>query len=58
MTSLRKVFGDRVRNLRLVKGMTQEELAEKAGLHPTYIGIIERGEQSATLDTVEKLAKA
>jgi len=58
MRRLRKVFGERIRNLRLARGLTQEELAEKAGLHPTYIGIIERGEQSATLDTVEKLAKA
>ena len=58
MVRLRERFGTRVRNFRRAKGLTQEELAEKSGLHPTYIGIIERAEQSPTLDTVEKLAKA
>jgi transcriptional regulator with XRE-family HTH domain len=41
-----------------MKGLSQEKLAEKADLHPTYIGVIERGEQSATLDTIAKLAGA
>ena len=36
----------------------QEILAEKAGLHPTYIGIIERGKQSASLDVIERIAEA
>jgi len=57
---LRKLFGKKLRSLRKNKGrgLSQEELAEKAGIHPTYIGVIERGEQAPTLDTVEKIAKA
>ena len=58
MGSLRKSFGQRLRSIRLAKGLTQEELAGKAGLHTTYIGIIERGKQGASLDTIEKLATA
>lgn len=58
MGNLRKLFGERLKNLRLAKGMTQEELAEKAGVHSTYIGIIERGKQSASLDIIERIAKA
>lgn len=58
MGELKVLFGQRLKNLRLAKGLTQEELAERAGLHPTFIGIIERGKQSASLDSVEKLARA
>ena len=58
MGNLRKLFGQRLRSLRRSKGLTQEWLAEKAGLHATYIGIIERGKQGASLDTIEKLATA
>ena len=38
--------------------MSQEQLAEKAGLHSTYIGQLERGEKNATLESVEKVARA
>ena len=55
---LAKSFGQKLRYLRKTKKLSQEKLAEKADLHPTYIGVIERGEQSATLDTIEKLAGA
>lgn len=58
MDKLRKLFGDRLRTLRKARGLSQEALAEKADTHFTYIGVIERGEQSPTLDTVEKIAKA
>lgn len=54
----RETFGRRVRQLRLAKGFTQEVLAEKAGLHPTYIGSIERGERNVGLDNILKLARA
>lgn len=55
---LRKLFGERLRFLRKEQNLSQEELADKAELHHTYVGVIERGEQAATLDTIEKLAQA
>ncbi len=57
-SNLRKLFGEKVRILRKRKHLSQERLAEKANLHPTYIGVIERGEQAPTLDTIEKIARA
>ena len=55
---VRKAFGKRVRELRKKKGYSQEELADKAGLHRTYIGSIERGEQNVSIDNIDKIAKA
>lgn len=46
-----------VRRFRLENGMSQELLAERCGLHRTYIGSIERGERNATLSTLEVLAE-
>ncbi len=57
-TRVRKSFGKRVRELRKQKGYSQEELADKAGLHRTYIGSIERGEQNVSIDNIDKIAKA
>lgn len=51
-------FGLRVRRLRLVKGVSQEAFANICGLHRTYVGAIERGEKSVTIQTAEKLASA
>lgn len=51
-------FGQSVRNLRLQLGISQEELAERAELHRTYISGIERGVRNVTLRSVERLAKA
>ena len=51
-------FGDRVREIRKVKGLSQEELAHKANLHRTYIGMIERGEKNITLVNIEKMSQA
>ena len=51
-------FGDKVRSLRKERKLSQEQLAEKAGLHRTYIGMIERGEKNITLTNIEKIAKA
>jgi len=53
-----KNFGDSVRELRIQKKMTQEELANKAGLHRTYIGMIERAEKNITLINIQKIANA
>ncbi|MFN0011742.1 MAG: helix-turn-helix domain-containing protein [Phycisphaerales bacterium] len=51
-------FGVRVRELRTARGLSQEALANKARLHRTAISFIERAERSATLETIEKLARA
>ncbi len=51
-------FGQRVRELREAAGMSQEELAERAGLHRTYIGGIERGERNVGILNVLHLARA
>jgi len=51
-------FGERVRELRKEKGLSQEELSYKADLHRTYIGMIERAEKNITLTNIEKIAKA
>ncbi len=51
-------FGNKVRDLRNKLGISQEELAERCGLHRNYIGLIERAETNATLSCVYKIAKA
>ena len=58
ITPARKTFGKRLRKLRQEKSLSQESLAAAAGLHRTYIGSIERGEQSVSIDNVQKIAKA
>lgn len=57
-TRARELFARRVRELRIERGLSQDELADAAGLHRTYIGTVERGEQSIGVDNVEKIAKA
>jgi transcriptional regulator with XRE-family HTH domain len=47
-----------VRQKRLACGLSQEELAERAGVHRTYVGMIERAEKNITLQNIEKIAKA
>jgi transcriptional regulator with XRE-family HTH domain len=51
-------FGERVREIRKGKGLSQERLAHKADLHRTYIGMIERAEKNLTLVNIEKIANA
>lgn len=51
-------FGDKVRKERNRKGLSQEELASRAGVHRTYIGMIERAEKNITLENIGKVAKA
>lgn len=51
-------FGDKVRERRTALGLSQEELASRAGVHRTYIGMIERAEKNITLQNIEKVAKA
>lgn len=54
----KKIFGQNVRRLRKVHGFSQEELAERAGLHRTYIGSVERGERNLSLDNIVAIARA
>jgi len=58
MGNLTKFFGCRVRELRSSHQITQEELAYMANIDRGYMGHIERGSKSPTLDKVEKIAKA
>jgi len=51
-------FGDKVREERIKRNYSQEHLAEKAGVHRTYIGMIERAEKNITLLNIEKISKA
>ena len=51
-------FGESVKKAREKAGLSQEQLAHKAGLHRTQISLIERGERSPRLDTIQRLALA
>lgn len=51
-------LGRRVRACRRASGLSQEKLAELAGLHRNYVGFIERGERNANVKTLFSLAKA
>jgi transcriptional regulator with XRE-family HTH domain len=55
---LRQLLAKNVRLFRHVRGLTQEELAHKAKLHRTYMGMIERAERNLSVDNIEKIAKA
>ncbi|MBA7707794.1 HTH-type transcriptional regulator SutR [subsurface metagenome] len=55
---LAKIVAANVRKNRKARGWSQEKLADKTGLHRTYIGAIERAEQSITLATLQRLAEA
>lgn len=56
--SILSKFGKKIREKRLNSKLSQEKLAEIAGLHRTYIGMVERAEKNITLMNIEKLAKA
>ena len=51
-------FGEKLRNIRLDLGYSQEELSFKAGLHRTYISSVERGKRNISLSNIQKLADA
>ncbi|RED13898.1 helix-turn-helix domain-containing protein [Pontivivens insulae] len=51
-------FGQRVRLIRQQNELSQEELADRAGVHRTYIGMVERGEKNATIVTIVKISGA
>ncbi len=56
--NVRQIFGQNLRRKRETLGISQEDLAEKAGLHRTYIGSVERAERNVSIDNMERLAVA
>lgn len=58
MSNIKNIIGQRIRNNRIHKGYSQEQLAELANCHPTYIGQLERGEKNATLESIQRIASA
>ncbi len=56
--SARERFGRNLRAARKSAGLTQEALGERADLHPTYVGSVERGERNVSIDNMERLADA
>ncbi len=57
MSDIKRIIGQRIRNYRTQLNLTQEDLAEFANCHHTYIGQIERGEKNATIESIEKIVK-
>jgi transcriptional regulator with XRE-family HTH domain len=58
MLTIQTKLGRTVRRLRLDAGYSQESFAAAAGIHRTYMGLLERGKVAATVVTVEKIARA
>jgi transcriptional regulator with XRE-family HTH domain len=58
ISPLHKRFGQRIKELREKRGLTQEDLAFAIGVDRSYMGFIERGERNPTLDKIGKIAKA
>lgn len=54
----RQRFAANIRDQRLAKGLSQEDLADLCGLHRTYVGSVERGERNISIDNMERLADA
>jgi transcriptional regulator with XRE-family HTH domain len=54
----RKILGNSIRELRKQAGHSQEKLAERADLHPNYVGEIERGEKNVSIDVLMRIAAA
>jgi len=58
MSDICKKFGKNVHKYRLKKGLSQEKMAEIAGLHRIYISAVERGKRSISLKNIERIANA
>jgi len=54
----RIILSNNMRKFRAKKGLTQEELAYRSGLHRTYISSVERAERNISIDALEKVAEA
>ena len=57
MADVKRMIGDRIRQLRKEKGLSQEKLGYESELHCTHIGSIERGQKNWSIDTMIKMAK-
>jgi len=57
VSTIQKQFGKRIKDLRLARGLSQEELAFRAGVHRTYLGSIERGERNPSLKNIAAIAR-
>ena len=58
MADIKWLIGNRIRDLRREKGLSQEKLGSKAKLHYTYIGAVERGEKNVSVLTLDKITRA
>lgn len=58
MMHARESFARNLRRFRQKEGISQEELADRVGLHRTYVGSVERGERNISIDNMERLAAA
>lgn len=54
----RRLFAANMRRIRLEKKLTQEQVAEAAGLHPNYVGSVERGERNISICNIDRIASA
>lgn len=54
----RKIFARNLKEMRVKQRLSQEKLADIAGLHRTYVGSVERGERNISIDNMERLASA
>jgi transcriptional regulator with XRE-family HTH domain len=57
VNDLRSALGSRIKELRRRLGVSQEELASRAGMHATYLSDLERGQQTPTLDMLNRVAR-
>ncbi len=58
MVNIRKQLGERIRERRTARGLTQEELAHRAGLDYSYLNQIENGRRNPSLDAIGRIARA
>lgn len=56
--TLREIFSDNMRKIRIQKSISQEDLAFSSGLHRTYISDVERATRNISIDNIEKIARA